>query len=539
MQQNRNWLPHYVDAVPLEARRKKTSMYVIALEAWRRGITLKFYNHSDEGKLQIRYSLSYQGKEHHFQSSKGDLVSEEAYKICDNKGLTNDYLTKAGVPTPKGRKFSAEASDEEIISYSKTLEYPLVLKPTNGCAGKGVIANIETEQEFIDALKYVRQQLNFPEVIVERFVTGDEIRIYVLGDQVLGAANRRPANIVGDGIHTVQQLIRLKNKERKNIPHLYFRPIKLDKEVRHSIESAGYTLESIPKAGKRIYLRKISNVSAGGDPIDVTDQLTEQVKKIAIDAVKAVPGLVQCGVDMIIDPTFTKGVILELNTKAGLGSHIYPIEGQAKDIPKAIIDFYFPETIGVVTEESNVFFDFKSIIDSLQSRSVVEIEVAPVVLLRMYAKRYVINGPLNSGFQNWIRKQAIAHNLSGFVQKFNKQDIELVVAGATEIDVEAFKQLLTESTAFGQIVIRTEEEYDKPVKKGFELVNKLNIMTLEHLEDELNVMKKELNQVEKEKNRFERKIINIKKSRTWKLTLPLRKLGAIFRSLFKPNTVKM
>ncbi|ARK32208.1 ATP-grasp domain-containing protein [Halalkalibacter krulwichiae] len=539
MQQNRNWLPHYIDAVPLEARRKKTSMYVIALEAWRRGITVKFYNHSNEGKLQIRYSLSYQGREHHFQGSKGDLVSEEAYNICDNKGLTNDYLTKAGVPTPKGRRFGAEATDEEVIEYSRTLVYPLVIKPTNGCAGKGVIANIETEQEFIEALTYVRQQLNFPEVIVERFVTGDEIRIYVLGDKVLGAANRRPANIVGDGIHTVQQLIRLKNKERKSIPHLYFRPIKLDREVRQSIESAGYTLESIPKAGKRIYLRKISNVSAGGDPIDVTDQLTDEVKKIAVDAVKAVPGLAQCGVDMIIDPSFKTGVILELNTKAGLGSHIYPIEGNAKDIPKAIIDYYFPETIEIKTENSNVFFDFKSIIDSLQSRSVVEIEIAPPSPVTVKAKRFVIDGPFHVGFQNWLLKQAIANNLHGFVQKFNKQDVEVVVAGKTVEDVEAFKQHLIQSTAFGRIEISVEEEYSKPVKKGFELVNKFNIMTLEHLEDELTMMKKEYAQLEKEKNRFERRMREIRKSRTWKLTMPIRKVAMVLRSILKPKTAKM
>ncbi|WP_216829899.1 ATP-grasp domain-containing protein [Alkalihalobacterium elongatum] len=532
MQENRKWLPHYVDAVPLEARRKKTSMYVIALEAWRRGITLKFYNHNEDGKFQIRYSLGYNGRVHHFQGSKGDKVSEEAYDICNNKGLTNDRLVKAGVPTPQGRKFAETATNEEIFSYANKLEYPLVVKPTNGCAGKGVIANIETEKEFVEAVKYVREQLNFPEIIVEQFVTGEEIRIYVLGDKVLGAANRRPANIVGDGVNTVRQLIRIKNKQRKDIPHLYFRPIKMDKEVLHSIEAAGYTLESVPKEGKRIYLRKISNVSAGGDPIDVTDQLTDELKEIAVNAVKAVPGLVQCGVDMIVNPTFTKGVILELNTKAGIGSHLYPIEGEAKDIPKAIIDYYFPETKGMDTESSNVFFDFKSIVDSLQSRSVIDIEVAPVPAITWYAKKYTILGPVNMGIKNIIKKQALDLDLNGYIQKINKNEMEVVVAGTNEAVVDGFKEKLV---PFSNVDTISEETYKKPIKKGFEIVNRLNAMTLEHLEDELNMLKKEIDKAEKDRMRYEKRVRNIKQSTSWKLTLPLRKLSMLIRGFFKPQ----
>ncbi|OIJ21747.1 hypothetical protein BKP45_03350 [Anaerobacillus alkalidiazotrophicus] len=526
----KHWLPHYIDAVPIEASRKKTSMYVIALEGWRRGMTLKFYNKNEDNKLQIRYSLSHQGHEHHFQGSKGDKVTEEAYNVCDNKGLTNEYLSKAGVPIPQGKKFSAETKDSEILHYAKTLEFPLVLKPTNGCAGKGVIANIETIEELKEALVYVRKEINYPEVIVEQFVTGEEIRVYVLGDKILGAANRRPANIVGDGVNTVQQLIRKKNQERKKIPHLYFRPIKVDKEVRHSIEGAGYTLDSIPKAGKRIYLRKISNVSAGGDPIDFTNRLTDNMKNIAISAVKAVPGLVQCGVDMIIDEKRDRGVILELNTKAGIGSHIFPIEGYGRDIPKAIIDYYFPETKEMHNPDSKVFFDLKSIIDSLQRRSSIEIEVTPAPTETLFAKKFTLSGSVSRrSFHSWIKKEALSRNLHGSVNKLRNGDIDVLIAGASEAQVDTFKELLSKHFATAQIDDIAEERWQHPVKVGFEISNELTTMTLEHLEDELTMIKKEMEKVQRERKRFERRTKMIVQSRSWKMIEPLRKLFHFFK----------
>ncbi|MHC0552916.1 ATP-binding protein [Salinicoccus sp. CNSTN-B1] len=91
--------------------------------------------------------------------TRGDLVSKEAVKICINKDLTKKHLVEAGVKTPQGEVFNKNDSDEEIQKYAEQLGYPLVLKPTDGTGGAGVIANIKNAEEIQQALQYVRVQL--------------------------------------------------------------------------------------------------------------------------------------------------------------------------------------------------------------------------------------------------------------------------------------------------------------------------------------------------------------------------------------------
>src|SRR5690625_5549062 len=154
---------------------------------------------------------------------------------------------------------------------------------------------------------------------------GDEIRVYVLDGKVLAAANRLPANVLGDGKQTVAKLIKQKKKCRKSLPHLHHRPIKMDLQVRRLIEQENYTLESVLPKGKRIYLRKTSNVSTGGDPIDVTKQLTKEQTEIAVNASKEIPGLVHSGVDIIINTVTNKTVVLEVNIMPEIGYYIFTI----------------------------------------------------------------------------------------------------------------------------------------------------------------------------------------------------------------------
>ena len=126
MGKGKSWLPHLENSIPIEARGYSVSMYSIALEGWRRGLTLKFIN-KNRRKSEIYYSLAYNGREHLFTVSRGDKVSDEALEICRNKHLTKKYLKKAGIPTPEGEVFKKNIPDNEIINYANTLEYPLVI----------------------------------------------------------------------------------------------------------------------------------------------------------------------------------------------------------------------------------------------------------------------------------------------------------------------------------------------------------------------------------------------------------------------------
>src|SRR5699024_12679940 len=167
-------------------------------------------------KLKVRYSLGNEDRTHHFQLSMGDKVSEQAFDICDDKDLTKQYLEKHNVPAPKGDRFDLSATDEEIVAYGLSLGYPIVVKPTDGNAGKGVFANIKNEKDLRKAISHVRDVIEYPEIIVERYVSGEEVRNFVIEDKVLGAMNRSPASGNGDGVQDNRQL----NHEKYKVKHM-------------------------------------------------------------------------------------------------------------------------------------------------------------------------------------------------------------------------------------------------------------------------------------------------------------------------------
>src|SRR5699024_2779749 len=167
--------------------------------------------------------------------------------------------------------------------------------------GKGVFSNIENEEDLKNALQNLREE-RYSNYIIEKYFPGKEYRIYVVGDQVIGAINRIPANVKGDGLSTFKELIEKKNKERLKNPYLAKKPIKIDYEITKILENAGYTIDSVPSEGENILLRQKSNLSSGGDPLDATDGISDEIKKIAIDSLKAIPNLAHAGVDVIVDP---------------------------------------------------------------------------------------------------------------------------------------------------------------------------------------------------------------------------------------------
>src|SRR5699024_3709662 len=111
-------------------------------EAWRRGIKVKFVN-ENRRRSEMRYVLEHKGRSHRFTVAQGDHVTKEAVRICKSKDRTKRILSEASVPVPIGKLFDNTVKDKNIIKYANSLSYPVVLKPSNGTAGAGVIANIK------------------------------------------------------------------------------------------------------------------------------------------------------------------------------------------------------------------------------------------------------------------------------------------------------------------------------------------------------------------------------------------------------------
>src|SRR5690625_3578251 len=511
------WRPHLKDAVPPAGQGKRISTYTIALEGWRRGLELNFYSVFEDGnKIKVRYSLSNGERTHHFSLSMGDKVSDKAFKICDDKQLTKDYLNKFNVPVPEGTMFDANATTTEIVAYAEKIGFPLVVKPTDGNAGRGVFPNITDSETLKELVHHVREELEFDDIIIEKYYPGEEFRIYVIEDQVLGAMNRRPANVVGDGLHTIKELIEIKNRIRKTNPHLTNRLIKIDLEVETILERNGLTVESVPAEGALIYLREKSNLSQGGDAIDVTDQLTPELEQIAINAGKAIPGLAHYGVDMIVDKENNTGVILEVNARPGLGGHLFPIQGQPRDFAKKIIDYYFPETAH--KNRSLLYFDFDSVIEPIVRRSASYVEVLPPPEGKLYGKKLVVSGDYHRPrFRRWIRRQAHKNYLHGFTDLLENNDVVIVIMGPDKNIVNNFKNICFAGPEGEKVSHVDEEEWNEPLLIGFETKRDYNLSR-----KEIQELIQEKDQIERERDILRKNYNNIRSSRAWRMTFPIR-----------------
>ncbi|QGH36309.1 ATP-grasp domain-containing protein [Gracilibacillus salitolerans] len=538
-------LPHLTNEIVRGARKTKLCAYAVALEGWRRGLKLKWYT-IDSGKFDEMitfgvnppgrlFSLSSETETHYFFRTRGDKVSNEAVDIGSDKNETKQWLKKAGVPVPAGDEFHAEAGEAEILAFAEQVGYPLVLKPTNGSLGNGVITNIKSPEELKKAVNYVRNTLGYEDLIVEQYMPGEEYRVYVVEDRVVAAYNRLPANIIGDGEHTIEELIQLKNEQRRKNARLFSCLIDIDQETLEFIGNTGYQLDSIPKKDEKILLKEKTNVSAGGDPVDVTDEIPEEFKEIAINAVKEIPGLYHGGVDIIVDlnkPINQAAVVIELNPTAQIGGILFPMRGRARDIPSAIVDYYFPKTKDIKTDREKVYFDFNTVLSPLQNRSGEEVEVAPALIGEIYQKRYVVTGKVNQiRYHRYIKNKALEQHLSGYITTLMDGEIEVIVAGTDKRVVNQFKQIITDVQEFAEIKKIIEETFDQPVRIGFEISEELESSSIKNINTVIKRYEKELHKMRKDKRRLEKENIKIKLSRSWRFTGPLR----LIKVLLKPR----
>lgn len=550
---NNRYLSHLENCIPEYAHNYMLSTYTIILEAWRRGleIDIKIVKQKSNN-IAPYYTISNGVKTHKFSVTRGDLVSPKATNIATNKHLTKEYLLKAGVETPFGDNFNDKDTDEEILNYANKSGYPLVLKPVDGTGGKGVIANIQNEEEMIHAIKYVRRQLNNHNVIVERHFEGEDHRLYVVGDEVVGVFKRDPAKVTGNGTDTIETLLNRKNEERRKIPSIQGTPIKVDSETKELLRRLEYTMKSVPKEGEVIFLKSKSNVSSGGEAVDVTDDTTEEMKQIAINATKAIPTLIQGGVDMMIDKENNKGVVLEINSRAHIRTHLYPSYGKGRDIPTAIIDYYFPDTKNYNRENPNkLFIDYDFIYKALISRDAASVKIPKIPSSTIELKRYVITGlEYNKSVTTRIRRLAFNNRINGYIKPLKSGNIS-VVAGGNNKNIEEFSnQIRRYFNRISKSSNLMEKKRTTPVPHGFHVTEEEASVTKEDvlesyyekytkLEIEYQKLSKKLaayehqkdliDLTEKQNKELKKRLNHIEKSTSWAVTKPIRLVGQLKR----------
>ncbi|SFM27179.1 D-alanine-D-alanine ligase [Gracilibacillus orientalis] len=461
------YLAHLESSIPEDAWGYTVSSYTVVLEAWRRGLKIKFIN-ENRRKSELTYTISNGEKEHVFSVARGDLVPREAILTCKDKNKTKDVLLKHNVPTPVGKEFNSEATEGDYVKYGDELGYPLVVKPVDGTGGKGVITGIQNKEALLSSIDYLKTDLNVNNIIIERYVEGKDYRLYVLDGKVIGAFTRDRANVIGDGKSSIEQLVAKKNKLRGQNPALKGRSkILLNKEAKVLLEEKQYDFKSVPGKGEKVYLNTKNNVSSGGDPTDATDFFKDSIKQIAVDAAKAIPGLIQGGVDMIIDDNQEHGYVIEVNSRPHIRAHMFPMQGKARDIPKEVIDFYFPETKGQQVE-NKLFFDFDIIYKSFVEGVCGEFTLPTYPESEIILKRYELTGVSEKEqMSKFCSLRARRYQLNGYMKGIGASKSSLVLVGTSE-DIQT---LLKDVKAKYKNIQLSEKVRKSPVRIGFSTIN--------------------------------------------------------------------
>src|SRR5699024_4802264 len=243
------------------------------LEGWRRGLTLTWYDDLSKKKdmrivgfnpLGKSFSLSEKDGEnlHYFYRSRGDKVSNEAVDTVHHKDKAKEYLKKSKVSTPKGIKVNQDINQTTLKKAIKSLKYPLVVKPALGSLGKGVTTNIQSDDELFQAIQQVKENYeDYQDLIIEEYVEGEEYRVYVVDNEVVAATKRIAANVIGDGVSTIKQLIEKKNEIRKENPYLAKKLIKIDDTVITYLNKQEITIDDVPQKNEYIRLKGQANIS--------------------------------------------------------------------------------------------------------------------------------------------------------------------------------------------------------------------------------------------------------------------------------------
>ena len=304
------------------------STQILLRECLKRGVHFELIDRQDNFvKLTKGNQIEYVK-----QATKTSLDNYVTVLAMENKVVTKRILEDHHIVVPSGAIFSDIKACKKAAG--RFIKEPIVIKPKSTNFGLGItIFNQPTTVEAFEKAVDIAFKHD-DTILIERFIKGREYRILVIDDEVVGVLHRVPANVVGDGVSSIAELVALKNQHPWRGKG-YKRPleqIEIDESAQLFLQAQGLTSESVLKQDDIVYLRENSNISTGGDSLDFTDDLHESYKATAIQAAKAIGARI-CGVDMMIETLEEEGDygIIELNFNPAIHIHTFPYQGISRE----------------------------------------------------------------------------------------------------------------------------------------------------------------------------------------------------------------
>lgn len=363
------------------------------------------------------------------------LTSKKTKRVVDNKLETKAFLHQAGVKVPAGICI-LESEKDKGLRFLNDIGGPVVVKPRNGSGGRGITANIVTQEGLLKALERIDSN---KEVIIEEHITGQDHRVLVIGGCVAAVQIRHPAFVEGDGESTVSELVVIKNKERVKNPYNGKYLLSFNEESESILASRGLSKNTVLEKGYKLPLRTVANIGAGGDSQDVTCEIHPDFVDIAVSCWKAYGDLFYCGVDLIAEdiskPASEQNyAVVEVNVNCDISIHHFPTLGTPLNVAKSLAEYLFPEE----------------------------------PLFEIDACEMIIHGEVQKvGFRNWVQRQAMLLGVVGSVKNIKGGRVQVIAEGSPK-SVEEMRRLCAIGPSKSNPIL---SEYKKLTPSGLSTFN--------------------------------------------------------------------
>ena len=292
-----------------------------------------------------------ESKEHVEYVKNGNMTSKDSYispLIMENKVVTKKVLAEKGFRVPKG--YEVSSIEEALQKFNYIKNKPIVIKPKSTNFGLGITIfknGTSSLENYTKAIEFALKEDK--DILIEEFIEGTEYRFFVIEGKTEAVLLRVPANVIGDGKHTIRELVEMKNANplRGDAKKTPLKKIELGEIEQLQLSEQGLNFESILAENEVAYLRENSNISTGGDSIDMTDEVHESYKKLAVEIAEAMMAKV-CGVDLIIpnikdECSKDNYGVIEANFNPMMMMHIYPHAGESRRLSLNVLRMLFPE----------------------------------------------------------------------------------------------------------------------------------------------------------------------------------------------------
>ncbi|WP_432494813.1 N-acetylglutaminylglutamine synthetase [Kineococcus gypseus] len=307
---------------------------IVADEALRRGVRVEVTD-APSGEMRLTFG----GRSLLTRESLSELTSAVAMSRCDDKRVTRRLLAATGVRVPRAVELGPDPlADERGLAAAERLiaeTGPVVVKPARGEQGKGITVGAADGGALRRAV--AEAAAHCPDVLVEELVAGEDLRVLVIDHEVVAAAVRRPAAVIGTGSDDVRTLV-VRQSRRRQAATGGESSIPLDATTEAVVREAGFSMDDVLPRGRRLEVRRTANLHTGGTIDDVTDDLHPDLVDAAVAASRAI-GIPVTGLDLLVpDVSGPEHVVIEANERPGLANH------EPRPTAQRFLDLLFPET---------------------------------------------------------------------------------------------------------------------------------------------------------------------------------------------------